>query len=105
LWEEFRPRAFENRLQRRIFGPKRDAVTGEWRKLHNEELHNLHSSSIFYQVKEDMGRACSMNMEKRIAYRILVRKLAGKRLVGRQRRRRGDNIKRDLIDVEWNGMN
>jgi hypothetical protein len=43
---------FENRVQRRIFGPKRDEVTGEWRKLHNEELHNLYSSpDIIRQVK------------------------------------------------------
>jgi hypothetical protein len=43
---------FENRVLRRIFGPKRDEVTGEWRKLHNEELHNLHSSpDIIRQIK------------------------------------------------------
>jgi hypothetical protein len=49
---------FENRVLRSIFGPKRDEVTGDWRKLHNEELHRL------YQVKEDeMGRACSTNGE------------------------------------------
>jgi hypothetical protein len=56
---------FENRVLRRIFGPKRDDVTGVWRKLHNEELHNLYSSpNIIFndQVKEDeMGRACSTN--------------------------------------------
>jgi hypothetical protein len=44
LREEHRLRVFENRVLRRIFGPKRDEVTGEWRKLHNEELHNLYSS-------------------------------------------------------------
>jgi hypothetical protein len=43
LWEEHRLRLFENRVLRRIFGPKRDEVTGDWRKLHNEELHNLYS--------------------------------------------------------------
>jgi hypothetical protein len=42
--EEHKLRAFENRVLRRIFGPKRDGVTGGWRKLHNEELHNLYSS-------------------------------------------------------------
>jgi hypothetical protein len=48
---------------RRIFGPKRDEVTGGWRKLHNEELHNLYSSpSIIRMIREDeMGRACSTN--------------------------------------------
>jgi hypothetical protein len=44
LWEEHRLRVFENRVLRRIFGPKRDEVTGEWRKLHNGELHNFYSS-------------------------------------------------------------
>jgi hypothetical protein len=52
LREEQRLRVFENRVLRRIFGPKRDEVTGEWRKLHNEELHNLYSSpDIIRQVK------------------------------------------------------
>jgi hypothetical protein len=56
LREEYRLRVFENRVLRGIFGPKRDEVIGDWRKLHNEELHNL------YQVKKDeMGRACSTN--------------------------------------------
>jgi hypothetical protein len=44
LWEEHRLRLFENRVLRRIFGPRRDEVKGEWRKLHNGELHNLYSS-------------------------------------------------------------
>jgi hypothetical protein len=44
LREEHRPRVFENRVLRRIFGPKRDEVTREWRKLHNKELHDLYSS-------------------------------------------------------------
>jgi hypothetical protein len=52
LREEHRLRVFENRVLRRIFGPKRDEVTGEWRKLHNEELHNLNSTpDIIRQVK------------------------------------------------------
>jgi hypothetical protein len=52
LREEHRLRVFENRVLRRIFGPKRDEVTGEWWKLHNEELHNLYSSpDIIRQVK------------------------------------------------------
>jgi hypothetical protein len=62
LREEHRPRVFENRVLRRIFGPKRDEVTGDWRKLQNEELHNLYSSPNINQIKEDeMGRACSTN--------------------------------------------
>jgi hypothetical protein len=56
LREEHRLRVFENRVLRRIFGPKRDEVTGEWRKLHSEELHNLYSSpDIIRQVKSSQG--------------------------------------------------
>jgi hypothetical protein len=52
LREEHRLRVFENRVLRRIFVPKRDEVTGEWRKMHNEELHNLYSSTdIIRQIK------------------------------------------------------
>jgi hypothetical protein len=63
LREDHRLRVFENRVLRRIFGPKRDEVTGDWRKLHNEELHNLYSSpSKIRMVKEDeIGMACSTN--------------------------------------------
>jgi hypothetical protein len=50
LREENRPRVFENRVLRRIFGPKRDEVTGEWRKLHNEELHDLYSSPSIFRI-------------------------------------------------------
>ena len=50
LWEERKLRVFENRVLRRIFGPKRDEVKGEWRKLHNEELHNLYSSPNIVRV-------------------------------------------------------
>jgi hypothetical protein len=50
LREEHRLRVFENRVLRRIFGPKRDEVTGEWRKLHNKELHDLYSSSSVMRI-------------------------------------------------------
>jgi hypothetical protein len=60
--EEHRLKVFENRVLRGIFGPKRDEVTGGWRKLHNEEIHNLYSSPSIIRIKEDeMGRACSTN--------------------------------------------
>jgi hypothetical protein len=61
LREEHRLRVFENRVLRRIFGPKRDEVTGQWRKLHSEELHNLYSSpDIIRQVKaNEVGGVCS----------------------------------------------
>jgi hypothetical protein len=60
MLKKIRLRVFENRVLRRIFGPKRDEVTGEWRKLHNEELHNLYSSpDIIRQVKaNEVGGAC-----------------------------------------------
>jgi hypothetical protein len=67
---------FENRVLRRIFGPNRDEVTGEWRKLHSEELHNLYSSpDIIRQVKSRQmrwaGRVARMG-EKRKVYKVLV---------------------------------
>jgi hypothetical protein len=67
--EEHRLRVFENRVLRRIFGPKRDEVTGGWRKMHNEELHNLYSLPIGMIKGDEMGRACSTHGEKH-AYRI-----------------------------------
>jgi hypothetical protein len=61
LREEHRLRVFENRVLRRIFGPKRDEVTGGWRKLHNEELHGLYSSPIDQSKEDEMGRACDVH--------------------------------------------
>jgi hypothetical protein len=55
LREEHRLRVFENRVLRRIFGPKRDEVTGEWRKLHNEELHDLYSSPSIIRILKSMS--------------------------------------------------
>jgi hypothetical protein len=93
---------FENRVLRKIFGPKRDEVIGGRRKVHDEELQNLNSSqSIFRMIKDEMGRACSTNGEKRNAYRILVGKPEGKRPFGRPRRRWVDNIKMDLREIGW----
>jgi hypothetical protein len=95
---------FENRVLRRIFGPRRDEVTGEWRKLHNQELHDLYSSpSIIRIMKRRMiwaGHVARME-EKRNAYRLLVRKPEGNRSLGRPRCRWVDNIKMDLVEVGW----
>jgi hypothetical protein len=79
LREEHRLRVFENRVLRRVFGPKRDEVTGDW--MHNEELHNLYSSPsiIRNEVKKDeMGGHAARMGEKRNAYRISVGKPKGK---------------------------
>jgi hypothetical protein len=98
LREEYRLRVFENRVLRRIFGPKRDVVTGDWRKLHKEELHNLYSSPNRMIKSRRMrwaGHVARMG-EKRNAYRILVGKPEGKRQLGRPKRRWVDNIKIDL---------
>jgi hypothetical protein len=90
----------------RIFGPKRDEVTGDWRKLHNEELHNLYSSPNRMIKSRRMrlaGNIARMGA-KRNAYRISVGKLEGKRPLGRPRRRCVDNIKIDLREIGWDGM-
>jgi hypothetical protein len=100
LREERRLRVFENRVLRRIFGPTRDEVTGEWRKLHNKELHDLYSSpSIIRIIKPRRMRWASHVArmgEKRDAYRLLMEKPEGKRPLGRPRRRWVDNIRMDL---------
>jgi hypothetical protein len=91
LREEHRLRVIENRVLRGIFGPKRDEVTGEWRRLHNEELSDLYSSpNIIRVIKSSRMRwvsdvACMG--EGRGAYRILVGRPEGRRLLGRPRHR------------------
>jgi hypothetical protein len=93
---------------RRIVGPKRDEVTGEWRKLHNEEFNNLYCSPIIVQViksKRMRWAVCVACMrEGRGVYRVLVRKPEGKRPLGRPRHRWEDNIKMDIKEVECGGL-
>ena len=103
LREERRARVFENRVLRRIFGPKRDGVTEEWRKLHNEELNDLYSSpNIVRLIKlrrmRWAGHVARME-EGRGVHKVLVGKLEGKRPLGRPRRRWEDNIEMDLQEV------
>jgi hypothetical protein len=99
---------FKNRVLRKIFGTKRDEVTGEWRKLHNEELRDLYSSpSVISLIKSRRIRwaAHVARMgERRNAYRLLVGKPEGKRALGRPRRRWVDNIKMDLGVVGWDNV-
>jgi hypothetical protein len=92
---------------RRIFGPKRDEVTGGWRKLHNE-FHNLYSSPSIIRMIKSMwmrwaGHIARMG-EKRNAYRILVGKPEGKRPLRRPRRRWLDNNKMDLREIGWHAV-
>jgi hypothetical protein len=103
LREEHKQRAFENRVLKRIVGPKRDGVTGGWRKLHNDELHNLYSSpSIIRIIKSRrmkwVGHFAQMG-EKRNVYRLLMRKPEGKRALRKPRRRWIDNIKMDVLEI------
>jgi hypothetical protein len=96
---------FENRVLRRIFGPKRDEATGEWRTLHNEELNDLYSSPNIIQVIKSRRMRLAGNVarmaDKRGAYRILVGRPEGRRPLGRPRRRWEDNIKMDFREVGW----
>jgi hypothetical protein len=107
LREEHRLRVFGNRVLRRIFGPKRDEVTGEWRKLHNEELHNLYSyQDIIRQVKSRRmrwaGHVARMGEERKV-YKVLVGK-PKERDRGRPRRRWEDGIRMDLREIGLGGV-
>ena len=113
LREERKLRVFENMVLRRIFGPRRDEVMGEWRRLHNEELNDLYSSpNIARLIKSRRmrwaGHVARMG-EERGAYRVLVGKPEGKRPLGRPRHRWVDNIRMDLQEVgcgyvDWIGL-
>jgi hypothetical protein len=107
LRKKRRLKVFENIVLRRIFGPKRDEVTEEWRKLHNEEFHDLCSSSNIILVMKTrrmrwVGLVARMRKVRGV-YRVLVRKPEGKRPLGRPRRGR-ENIKMNLQGVGCGGM-
>jgi len=86
-----------------MFGPRRDEVTGEWRRLHNEELNDLYPSPNIVQVIKSRGMRWAGHVacmgEERGVYRVLVGKLEGRRPLGRPRRRWVDNIRMDLQEV------
>jgi len=101
-------RVSDNRVLRRIFGPKRDEVTGEWRKLHNVELNDLYSSPNIVRLKKSRrirwaGHVPRMG-ERRCVYRVLVGQTDGKRPLGRPRRIWEDNFRIELQEVECGGM-
>jgi len=112
LREEGKLRVFENMVLRR-FGPRSDEVTGEWRRLHNEELNDLYSSPNIVRViklkrMRWAGHVGCMG-EERGVYRILVGKPEGRRPLGRPRRRWVDNIRMDIQEVgrgymDWIGL-
>jgi hypothetical protein len=106
--DEHRLRVFENRVLRKIFGTKR-GVDGSWRKLHNDELHNLYSSPNIVRVIKSRrmrwaGHVARMG-EGRSVYRVLVGRPEGKRPRGRPKRRWEDNIKMDLEEIGIDGAN
>ena len=104
---------FGNMVLRRIFGPRRDEVTGEWRRLHNEELNFLYSSPNIVRVIKSrrmrwVGHVARMG-EERGLYRVLVGKPEGRRPLGRPRRRWVHNIRMDFREVgcgymDWTGL-
>jgi hypothetical protein len=100
LREERRLRVFKNRVLRKVFGPKTDEVTGEWRKLHNEELNDLYSLPNIVRVVKSRrmswaGRVARVGEDSGV-HRVLVGNPEGKRLLGRPRRRWEDHIKMAL---------
>jgi hypothetical protein len=99
---------FENRVLRNIFGSKRDEVTGGWRKLPNEEFHDFSSSPSIIGIIKSRRMKWAGHEERmweiRNVYTLLVRKREGKRTLPRPRRRWMDNIKMDLVEIGWGGV-
>jgi hypothetical protein len=113
LRKERKLRVFENMFLRRIFGPRRDEVTGQWRRLPNQELNDLYSSPNIVRVIKSRRMRWAGYLERMGeemgVYRDLVGKPEGRRPLGRPRRRRADNIRTDLQEVgcgymDWIGL-
>jgi hypothetical protein len=98
-------RVSENRVLRGIFGPKREEVVGDWRRLHNEELHNLYTSrNVIRVIKSRLlkwAEHVARMGEMKNAYRIFVGKPEGKRPLGIPVRRWEDNIRMDVREIGW----
>jgi len=112
LREERKLRVFENMVLKRIFGPRIDEVTGEWRRLHNEELNDLYSPNFVPVIKSRRmrwaGHVARMGEEIGV-YRVLLGKPEGRRPLGRPRRRWVDNIRMGVQEVgcgymDWIGL-
>jgi hypothetical protein len=113
LREGRRLRVFENKVLTRVFGPRRDEVTGDWRRLHNEELNDLYSSPKIVRVIKSRrmiwaGHVARMG-EVRGVYRVLVGKPEGRRPLAKPRRRWVNNIRMALQEVgcghvDWIGL-
>ena len=96
---------FESRVLRKIFGPQRDEITGQWRRLHNEKLYDIYPSPNIIRVitprkMRQKGHKAHMGVRTG-AYRVLVMGPEGKRSLGRPKCRRRNNIKMSLQAVEW----
>jgi hypothetical protein len=109
LREENRSRVFGYRVLRRIFGPKREEVAGGWRRLHNEELHNLYTSpnivrGIESKRMREAGHVARMSA-MRNEYKILFGEPEGKRPFRRHRSSWVDNIRKDLREMGWKRVN
>ena len=109
LREECRLRVFKNRVLENIFEPKRDEVTGEWKKLHSEGLIRLYSlPNIIRVIKWKIMRwawHAARMWKRKGAYMVLAGKSEKNTLLGRLKRRWEDNIKMDLQEVGWGGLN
>jgi hypothetical protein len=104
LREEHRLRVSENRVLRRISGPKREEVAGGWRRLHNEELHNLYPSPNIRVIKSRRMRWAvhiARGGEMRNIHKILARKVKRKTPLARPRGKWEDNIRMDLMEIGW----
>jgi hypothetical protein len=105
LREEHRLRVFENGGLRKMFGPKRGEVTGEWRRLRKKELYNVYASPnvirVFISRRMRWAGHVACMWERRSSYRVLVEKPEGPRPLGTTRYRWEDNITMDLQEVGW----
>jgi hypothetical protein len=101
-------RVFENRVLRRIFGPKWNEIAGGWSKLHKEELRDLNYSSCMIRItnlrRKKWAGHVARTGEKRKSYRLLVSKPEGKRPLARTRRRWVAKVKIDLVGIKWGSL-